>query len=132
VPLLDDLRLTSRHEHPSLDIVLVDQPLTDGVSAPPFRLYELEVVRREDLQQFQVSSSPYRLDSNSPSCAPTHSLIGIHDILRGNLPPHLLRIHRALLSVEHVDLGIKTDHRLVVDIVLTGEHVGGSLTASQN
>jgi len=35
-----------------------------------------------------------------------HSLIGIHDILRSDLPPHLLRIHRTLLTVEHVDLGV--------------------------
>jgi hypothetical protein len=40
----------SSHEHSTLNIVLVDQSLTDGIRAPPFRLDKLEGVGREDLQ----------------------------------------------------------------------------------
>ena len=60
-----------------------------------------------------------------------HSLIGIHDILRSDLPPHLLRIHRALLTVEHVDLGVQTNHRLIVDVVFTGEDISRTLTEDE-
>jgi len=61
----------------------------------------------------------------------THSLVGIHDILCSDLPPHLLRIHRALLTVEHVDLGVQTNHWLIVDVVFPGEDVSRTLTEDE-
>jgi hypothetical protein len=61
----------------------------------------------------------------------THSLIGIHNVLCSDLPPHLLGVHRALLTVEHVDLGVQTNHRLIVDVVFTGKDIGRTLAGDE-
>lgn len=94
------------HEDSVLDVVFADEPLADRVGAPPLRLDEFQLVRVED------------------------SLVGIHDVLSGNLPPGFLRVHGRLFAVDHVDLGVQSDHGLIVDVVLTREDVGRSLVGA--
>lgn len=98
----------TRHENPVVNIVSADQTLTDGVGAPPFGLDEFELVRVED------------------------SLVGVHDVLSGNLPSGFLGVHGGFLAVDDVNLGVESDHRLVVDVVFTRKDVGASLVGTMD
>jgi hypothetical protein len=61
------------------------------------------------------------------ACPRTHSLVGVANVLGGDLPSHLLGGKLALLTANDVDLGVQSDHRLVLGVVLSWEDVHRSV-----